>query len=182
MVYGFVKQSGGHVSVTSTLGIGTSVHMYFPRTREGLARVSLEAAVPADLPRGTEAILVVEDDIEVRKTAVDILGGLGYRLREASNGHQALEEFMQHPEIALVFSDIMLPGGLLGTNLVHKLRERRPELKVLLTSGFSESSILYRGILDGSIEVLAKPYKVEDLARRVRSILDEEEESQRVTA
>jgi FixJ family two-component response regulator len=76
----------------------------------------------------------------------------------------------------------MLPGGLLGTNLVHKLRERRPELKVLLTSGFSESSILYRGILDGSIEVLAKPYKVEDLARRVRSILDEKEESQRVTA
>jgi CheY-like chemotaxis protein len=164
------------------MGIGTTVHMYFPRTQEDLARVSLEAAVPADLPRGTEAILVVEDDIEVRKTAVEILGGLGYQLREASNGYQALEEFMQHPQIALVFSDIMLPGGLLGTNLAHKLRERCPGLKVLLTSGFSESSILYRGILDGSIEVLAKPYKVEDLARRVRSILDVKEESQRVTA
>lgn len=88
---------------------------------------------------------------------------------------------MQHPDIALVFSDVMLPGGLLGASLAAKLRERRPELKVLMTSAFSDSAIMHRGMFDGSIEVLNKPYKVEDLARRVRSILDDEE-SKRVPA
>ena len=118
----------------------------------------------------------------MRATAVDILTSLGYRVLEASNGHEAVEKFMQHPDVALVFSDIMLPGGLLGTNLVQKLRERRPALKVLMTSGFSETSILHRGILDGTLELLGKPYNVEDLARRIRAILDEKEEMHRVPA
>jgi CheY-like chemotaxis protein len=125
---------------------------------------------------------VVEDNAEVRTTAVEILGSLGYRLLEASNGHQALERFMQHPDIAMVFSDVMLPGGLLGANLVARLRERRPGLKVLLTTGFTESAIMHRGLLDGTLEVLSKPYKVEDLARRVRAILDGREENRRVPA
>ena len=85
-------------------------------------------------------------------------------------------------DIALVFSDIMLPGGLLGSQLVQKLCERRPGLKVLLTSAFSESTIMQRGVLDGSIELLQKPYKVEDLARRIRAKLDGKEENQRVPA
>ena len=82
---------------------------------------------------------------------------------------------MQHPDIALVFSDVMLPGGLLGASLANKLRERRPGLKVLMTSAFSDSAIMHRGMLDGTMEVLSKPYRVEDLARRVRAILDEQE-------
>jgi DNA-binding response OmpR family regulator len=89
---------------------------------------------------------------------------------------------MQHPDIALVFSDVMLPGGLLGTSLVSKLCERRPGLKVLMTTGFSESAIMHRGLLDGSLALINKPYQVEDLARRVRAILDEAEEWQRVPA
>jgi len=183
MVYGFVKQSDGHVSVMSTPGQGTSVHLYFPRTHALAERASLESGGVAEaLPRGDETILVVEDNQEVRATAVEILGSLGYRLLEAANGHQALEKFMRHPDISLVFSDVMLPGGLLGTNLATKLWERRPGLKVLLTTGFSESAIMHRGLLDGSMALLSKPYKVEDLARRVRTILDEIEETKRVPA
>jgi PAS domain S-box-containing protein len=182
MVYGFVKQSGGHVSIASALGRGTQVRLYFPRAQAAAEQATVQNGAPSEMPRGSEAILVVEDDLEVRATAVDILTSLGYRVHEASNGHQAVEKFMQHPDVVLVFSDIMLPGGLLGTNLVQKLRERRPALKVLMTSGFSESSILHRGILDGTMELLGKPYNVEDLARRIRAILDEKEEMHRVPA
>lgn len=189
MVYGFVRQSGGHVTMDSSLGVGTVARLFFPRTHRDIG-AGIEGDIePAgrepgasELPHGGETLLVVEDNAEVRSTAVDILGSLGYRLLEASNGFQALEQFMHHPEIALVFSDVMLPGGLPGTTLVNKLRERRPGLKVLMTSAFSESTILNRGILDGSIEVLSKPYQLEDLARRVRAILDEKEETKRVPA
>ncbi len=182
MVYGFVKQSGGHVTITSVPNQGTTVHMYFPRVHASLARTVVDASAPLDLPRGSDLILVVEDNAEVRRTAVDILGTLGYRVLEASNGHHAMEKFMQHPEIELVFSDVMLPGGLLGSQLVGKLQEHRPDLRILMTSGFSESGIMNRGVLDGTIELLQKPYKVEELARRVRALLDGREEPNRVPA
>jgi PAS domain S-box-containing protein len=182
MVYGFVKQSGGQVHIRSELGRGTTVHVYFPRTQASVEKAAFEHDGEEDLPRGEETVLVVEDNVEVRTTVVDLLGSLGYRVLEAANGYQALERFMQHPDIALVFSDIMLPGGLLGSQLVQKLSERRPGLKVLLTSAFSESTIMQRGVLDGSVELLQKPYKVEDLARRIRAKLDVKEENQRVPA
>jgi PAS domain S-box-containing protein len=183
MVYGFVKQSEGHIRITSAVGEGTSVRLYFPRAHAEVEPVGLDTSTATEaLPRGHETILVVEDNAEVRATAVEILGSLGYRLVEASNGHQALEKFANHPDIALVFSDVMLPGGLLGTSLATKLCERRPGLKVLMTTGFSESTIMHRGLLDGSIDLIGKPYKVEELARRVRSILDESQESNRVSA
>jgi PAS domain S-box-containing protein len=182
MVYGFVKQSGGHIHITSAPNQGTTVHMYFPRTH---ARADVRpAAMQAnpELPRGQETVMVVEDNAEVRATTVDILTSLGYRVLQACNGHQALERFVEHPEIALVFSDVMLPGGLLGTQLVQKLTERRPGLKVLMTSGFSESGIMDRQLLDGRIELLQKPYRLEDLARRIRAKLDGIEENDRVPA
>ncbi|HWK75497.1 MAG TPA: PAS domain-containing protein [Povalibacter sp.] len=185
MVYGFVRQSGGHVCIDSAVGKGTSVRLLLPRTQANTEPVREAVREPdptGELPQGRETILVVEDNAEVRATALDILGSLGYRLLEATNGYQALEQFMQHPDVALVFSDVMLPGGLPGTGLVEKLRERRPQLKVLMTSAFSESGILNRGLLDGSLELLTKPYRVEDLARRVRAILDGKEETKRVPA
>ncbi len=182
MVYGFVKQSGGDVHITSAPNRGTTVHLYFPRVHANLTRVAVDNREDAELPGGTELILVVDDNAEVRRTAVDIFGSLGYRVLEAANGHQALEQFAQHPEIALVFSDVMLPGGMLGSQLVQKLRERRTELRILMTSGFSESGIMHRGVLDGTIELLQKPYKVEELARRVRALLDATEETHRVPA
>ncbi len=174
MVYGFVRQSGGHVRIDSTVGKGTTVQLFLPRaTGQSAAVAPREASPAAELSSGWETILVVEDNPEVRTTAVDILSSLGYRVLEASNGYQALDRFMQHTDIALVFSDVMLPGGLPGPLLVEKLRERRPGLKVLMTSAFSESSILSRQIMDGSLQMLTKPYRVEDLARHVRAILDE---------
>jgi PAS domain S-box-containing protein len=184
MVYGFVKQSGGHIHITSSPSQGTTVHMYFPRAHAHARSEALPIATHAttELPRGQETVLVVEDNPEVRATTVDILGTLGYRVLEACNGHQALEQFMEHPDIALVFSDVMLPGGLLGTQLVQKLVERRPGLKILMTSGFSESGIMDRQLLDGRIELLQKPYRLEDLARRIRAKLDGIEESHRVQA
>ncbi len=185
MVYGFVRQSGGHVRIDSTVGKGTTVRLLLPRTQDdvGPAREAFaESDISGELPQGRETILVVEDNAEVRATALAILGSLGYRLLQATNGYQALEQIMQHPDIALVFSDVMLPGGLPGTGLVEKLRERRPQLKVLMTSAFSESGVLSRGLLDGSLELLTKPYRIEDLARRVRAILDGKEETKRVPA
>ncbi|MET0533656.1 MAG: PAS domain S-box protein [Steroidobacter sp.] len=182
MVYGFVKQSGGHVHIVSAPQQGTTVQLYFPRSHAQAAQANAEGAPQADLPRGSETLLVVEDNREVRGTAVEILSSLGYRVLEASNGHQALEQFMRYPDIALVFTDIMLPGGLLGTQLVEKLTERRPGLKVLLTSGFSDSGLMHRSMLDGAADLLPKPYQLEELARRVRAQLDAKEENQRVPA
>jgi PAS domain S-box-containing protein len=180
MVYGFVRQSGGHVSIASALECGTTVHLYFPRTHLRPESRTLERQPPSDLPRGQESLLVVEDNLEVRMTAVEILKTLGYCVLEASNGRQALERFTQRPDIALVFTDVMLPGGLLGPQLVQRLREKRPTLKVLMTTGFSECTIVSRGALDGSFEVLPKPYRVEDLAQRIRAMLDGREEIKRV--
>lgn len=179
MVYGFVRQSGGYVGIDSTVGKGTTVQLYLPRAPDHIAAAPREAAPAGELSSGSETILVVEDNPEVRATAVDILSSLGYRVLEAANGYQALDRFMQHTDIALVFSDVMLPGGLPGPLLVEKLRERRPGLKVLMTSAFSESSMLNRQMLDGSLQMLTKPYRVEDLARHVRAILDENDEEKR---
>jgi PAS domain S-box-containing protein len=182
MVYGFVKQSGGHVHIVSAPQQGTKVLLYFPRSQAGADQMPAVGTVQEDLPRGHETILLVEDNAEVRGTTVEILTSLGYRVHEAANGHQALERFMRHPDIALVFTDIMLPGGLLGPQLVEKLTERRAELKVLLTSGFSDSSLMHRSVLDGTVELLPKPYQLEELARRVRGLLDGKEENNRVPA
>jgi PAS domain S-box-containing protein len=182
MVYGFVRQSGGQVHITSAPDHGTTVHLYFPRAVSGAETTKPDGEAVGELPRGRETLLVVEDDVEVRMTAVEILRMLGYRVLEASNGRQALEQFLRHPEIALAFCDVMLPGGLLGPQLVQKLREHRPQLKVVMTSGFSESGVMSHGVLDGSIELLLKPYRVEDLARRIRAKLDGNEEMKRVQA
>ncbi|HEY5810936.1 MAG TPA: PAS domain-containing protein [Povalibacter sp.] len=183
MVYGFVRQSGGNVRIDSTVGKGTRARLFLPRSAATAALVvPREPLLASELPAGCETILLVEDDPEVRSTAVDILGSLGYRVLEAANGYQALEQFMQHTDIGLVFSDVMLPGGLPGTALVDKLRERRPDLKVLMTSAFSESSMIHRDMLDGTLELLTKPYRVEDLARTVRAILDQNGEIKRVQA
>jgi PAS domain S-box-containing protein len=182
MVYGFVKQSGGHVGITSAPQQGTTVQLHFPRSHAEAERTTSEGTAQTDLPRGSETVLVVEDNSEVRGTTVEILASLGYRVLEAANGHQALEQFMRFPDIALVFTDVMLPGGLLGTQLVEKLTERRPGLKVLLTSGFNDSNLMHRSMLDGTVELLPKPYQLEELARRVRAQLDGKEENQRVPA
>lgn len=171
MVYGFVRQSGGHVRISSAIGRGTVVRLYFPREHAAIEPSSVRPQAEPELPCGSETLLIVEDHAQVRATAVEILSSLGYVTVEASSGEEALERFAQHPDIALVLTDVMLPGALKGPALARKLRERRPELKVLLTSASSEAA-MQRGTIEDAIGTIAKPYRVEVLARRVRAALD----------
>src|SRR5690606_28242369 len=119
---------------------------------------------------------------EVRRTAVDTLSTLGYRVLDASNRHHALQQFPQHPDIAHVIADGMLARGILCSPPISKLRERRLDSRILMTSGLSESGIMRHSVLDSTIELLQKLYKVEELARRVRALLDGKEESHCVPA
>jgi CheY-like chemotaxis protein len=136
--------------------------------------------VATDLPRGTESILVVDDNADVRSTAVEMLSSLGYRVYGAGAGTEALHIAAQHPEIALLFSDLMLPGGMSSVSLLRQLRLAHPHIRELFTSGFSDSVIAHRSVFDGSIDVMPKPYQLNDLARRVRVALDSGEEKVRV--
>jgi CheY-like chemotaxis protein len=111
-----------------------------------------------------------------------MLGSLGYRVLEAGAGREALAIADKEASIDLVFADVMLPGGVSSATLIRKLRERYPHIKALLTSGFSDSVITHRSMLDGSVDVLHKPYELIDLARRIRAVLDSEEEKVRVPA
>jgi PAS domain S-box-containing protein len=168
MIYGFVQQSGGHVALDSVVGEGTTVRLFFPRA-EGVAddtdRQEPAESVAAD-GRG-ELILVVEDDDDVRQVAVSTLKTLGYGVREAENGQAALSLIDADEEIELVFSDVSMPGKLTGADLARELRRQRPNLPVLLTSGFVSDAEEIEGI-----ELLAKPYRVDDLAQKIRALLD----------
>lgn len=180
MVYGFVKGANGHVHIDSAVGEGTRIRMYFPRSAEAIAAEDLNAAAAPELPHGTETILVVDQSPDVRATAVEMLQSLGYRVLSAGGGREALDLATPDQHVALLFSDLMLPGGVSTNALVKKLRAQVPQLRVLLTSGFSDSVIANRAMLDGSIEIIPKPYQLNDLARRVRAVLDQVEEPNRV--
>jgi PAS domain S-box-containing protein len=180
MVYGFVKGAGGHVHIDSAPDQGTSISMYFPCTREVAAVTAAVPAANAELPHGTETILVVDANADVRSTAVELLQSLGYRVLAAEDGRDALQLAATEAHVAMLFSDLMLPGGVSTNALLKQLRMRYPRLSVLLTSGFSDSVIANRAMLDGTIEIIAKPYQLNELARRVRAVLDQVEEPSRV--
>jgi signal transduction histidine kinase/ActR/RegA family two-component response regulator len=182
MVNGFAKSCAGVVAIESAPGVGTQLHLYFPRTQEVSVDVDATTVVTFDLPRGTESILVVDDNADVRSTAVEMLGSLGYRVFEADTGRAAMAIGESEQRVDLVFADVMLPGGVSSAALIRKLRERHTHIKALLTSGFSDSVITHRSMLDGSIAVLHKPYELSDLARHVRTALDSEQEKVRVQA
>jgi PAS domain S-box-containing protein len=167
MIYGFVQQSGGHVAIDSVVGEGTTVRMFFPRA-EGVADEAEQAepAAGAAADGRGETILVVEDDEDVRQVAVSTLKTLGYGVREAENGQAALSLIDADEAIELVFSDVSMPGKLTGADLARELRRQRPDLPVLLTSGFVSDA----EDLDG-VELLAKPYRVDDLAQKIRALL-----------
>lgn len=172
MVYGFARQSGGYVQLYSELGRGTTVRLFLPAAagpRSGVGERDGEADA-ATAPRGHECILVVEDDARVRRVAVARLEDEGYRVIEAGNGAQALAALAQHPEIELLFTDIVMPGGLLGDELAKEARALRPDLKVLFTSGYAEPGLAGRELDEGSW--LKKPYTARELATRLRLLLD----------
>lgn len=171
MVYGFVKQSGGHIRVYSEVGDGTSIKLYFPRSLAHEGRTAFPQKVGRALG-GTETILVVEDDNLVRQHVVAQLKSLGYRVFEAPEAKTALEVLHQIADVKLLFTDVVMPGGMGGRELSEAALTLRPNLKVLFTSGYTENSIVHNGRLDPGVELLSKPYRREQLALKLRKILD----------
>ena len=172
MVFGFVKQSGGHVKVYSEPGEGTTVRMYLPRAIGAVEALSARTTAPADLPRGSATILVVEDEAEVREIAVAILQDLGYRVFEASDGEEGLRVFGQHVgAIEMVLTDVVLPGAFRGRDMAERIVAIRPEVQVLYMSGYTENSIVHHGRLDDGVQLISKPFKREQLARKIADIL-----------
>ncbi|MEP9354689.1 response regulator [Xanthobacter sp. KR7-65] len=174
MVYGFVKQSGGHVKVYSELGHGTTIRLYLPRA---MASEDVEVATTAqDVAGGPETILVVEDDEEVRNTVVEMLGDLGYRVLKAVDAQSGLSVVESGISIDLLFTDVVMPGPMKSTELARRAKERLPNIAVLFTSGYTENSIVHGGRLDSGVDLLSKPYTREALARKVRHVISNEKQ------
>ncbi|MDP2289628.1 MAG: PAS domain-containing protein [Actinomycetota bacterium] len=170
MVYGFVKQSAGHVKVYSEVGEGTTVRLYLPRSFEQPA--SSVAPAGEEMVGGDETILVVEDDGEVRDHVVRQLEHLGYAVRAAENADVALAALEADPAVHLLFTDVVMPGSINGRQLADVVAQRWPSIRVLFTSGYTENAIVHHGRLDPGVQLLVKPYRLKDLADRVRSVLD----------
>ena len=170
MVFGFVKQSGGHIKIYSEEGHGTSVKMYLPRAT-GLNQTAAEALISATIEGGDEVVLVVEDDSLVRRYVMTQIASLGYTTLEASNASEALQIVDAVGTIDLLFTDVIMPGTLNGKQLVDEALKRRPTLKVLFTSGYTENAIVHHGRLDSGVLLLAKPYRKSELARMLRLAL-----------
>lgn len=170
MVYGFVKQSGGHIVVYSELGHGTTVKLYLPRSTQVESAASV-APTDGPIEGGSETVLVVEDDEEVRETAVAMLVALGYRALRARNADSALMVIESGVSIDVLFTDVMMPGRLRSPELARIAQQRLPGIAVLFTSGYTENSIVHGGRLDEGVELLSKPYTQEALARRIRHVL-----------
>jgi PAS domain S-box-containing protein len=172
MVYGFVRQTGGHVKIYSEVGEGTTIRIYLPRSmQQEDVKVSV-AEGPVE--GGPETILVVEDDEAVRATVVETLQDLGYRVLKAADPTAALNIVESGIPIDLLFTDVVMPGSLTSTELAKKAKERLPRLAVLFTSGYTENSIVHGGRLDHGVQLLSKPYTREVLARKIRQVLDQE--------
>jgi two-component system NtrC family sensor kinase len=175
MVYGFVKQSDGHIQIYSEPGQGTSIKLYFPRLTNEAAFPSMDQTDAPALARAdkhTECILLVEDDPDVSRFVADALAEFGYRVVRASTAADALELLQKMPEIALLFTDVVLPGGINGRELANKAAELRPGLPVLFATGYTRNAIIHHGRLDANVELLVKPFTTEALARKVRQVLD----------
>ena len=172
MVFGFMKQSGGHISVESELGHGTTCRLYFARAAQGARGEEKSVAEPLPMGRG-ETVLLVEDNAALRRMAVRQLGELGYRVREAENAPQAMEMLARDPAIDLLFTDVVMPGGMDGRQLADRVAARWPRVKVLLASGFPGSVVSGGGLARGA-HLLSKPYRREQLARALREAIERE--------
>lgn len=171
-VYGFVKQSGGHVKIYSEVSHGTAVKLYLPRlTGEGTDEPRAQETLDPEAAQ-EETVLVVEDDDDVRAYSVDILRELGYRVIEAHDGPAALRLIDQQRRVDLLFTDVVLPGGLTGAQLAAQAKALRPSLKVLFTTGYARNAIIHHGRLDKGVQLIVKPFSFTDLAAKIRDVLD----------
>src|SRR3984893_2911675 len=172
-VYGFVKQSGGHVKIYSEVGQGTCVKLYLPR-HHGVGAFLEPSSEPRNPPRARqgETVLVVEDDPDVRTYTVEMVSDLGYQVVSAPDGRAALRVLDAHPELRLLFTDVGLPGGMNGRQLAHEAILRRPGIKVLFTTGYARNAIVHHGRLDPGVEVIFKPFTYSDLATKLRKAFE----------
>jgi two-component system, cell cycle sensor histidine kinase and response regulator CckA len=170
-VYGIVKQSNGFIWVYSEPGKGTTFKIYFPQEAGSIISPT-EGAKPKPGFRGSETVLVVEDEIAVRSLACRILRDRGYTILEAPDGMEALGIAREHKgEIHLVLTDVVMPG-INGTTLVSRLKAVRPKIKALYVSGYTDNAIIHHGILDSNVAFLQKPFSVDGLIRKVREVLN----------
>ena len=177
MVYGFVKQSSGHIKIYSEAGEGTSIKMYFPRLDDAS---ELEIWLPTAEQRDeeddaaplAETILLVEDDEEVNRFATEVLRDEGYNVISTHEGPSALRLLDSNPHVKMLFTDVVLPGGMNGRQLADEALRRRPDLRVLYATGYTRNAIIHQGRLDSDVELLTKPFTADILAQKVRQILD----------
>jgi DNA-binding response OmpR family regulator len=171
-VYGIVHQSGGSIGVYSEPGEGTTFKLYLPRVDKPQA-VPSAATMVSDSTRGQETILLVEDEDALRKLAARFLGELGYRVVTAATADEALEAFANAKSpIDLLLTDVVLPGRVQGNELASRLLAVRPELPVLFTSGYTRDATIHAGRLDEGVNFLPKPFHMNDLAAKVKEVLD----------
>ncbi|UZK67827.1 PAS domain-containing hybrid sensor histidine kinase/response regulator [Sphingomonas sp. M1-B02] len=172
-VYGFVRQSNGHIRIYSEVGEGTTIKIYLPRLiSEGAVAEADEPSVAAPTHGGVETILVVEDHDDLRTFSTGILRELGYEVLEAANGHSALKVLQAAHDVDLLFTDVVLPEGMDGRRLADEARRRRPGIKVLFTTGYTRNAIVHNGRLDLGVNLISKPFSFERLASKVREVLD----------
>jgi len=168
MVYGFVRQSEGHVKIYSEPGHGTTVKIYLPRAVGEVTPVAVEID---ELDGGHETVLVAEDDDAVRATVVELLGHLGYTVLEARDAASALAILEAGAQVDLLFTDVVMPGRVRSPELARRAQELLPDIAVLFTSGYTQNAIVHGGRLDSGVELLGKPYTHDALAKRIRRVL-----------
>jgi len=173
MVYGFVKRYGGYIKIYSEPGIGTTMRLYLPRSTASKSTFMNKSNYESKLPTGNERILIVDDEVDMLQLADHYLSELGYHTRTAENGVQALAILAGGEKFDLLFSDVVMPGGMNGYELAQQAMQQRPNLKVLLTSGFTSKTMVNSGLDLFPAHLLSKPYRKNNLAQRVRRILDE---------
>jgi CheY-like chemotaxis protein/anti-sigma regulatory factor (Ser/Thr protein kinase) len=172
MVYGFMKQSGGALRLSSEEGHGTTVRMMFPCADAQAEPAGAQPARPLADKRGTETVLVVEDQVDVADYAEAVLNEFGYTVRRAADAREALTLLDGEEGVDLLFSDLIMPGGMNGVMLAREVKQRRPRIRVLLTTGYAESSIERVDARGAEFDLIQKPYKRSELATKVRQVID----------
>jgi len=168
MAYGFVKQSNGHIRIYSEVGSGTTIKIYLPRSMQ--PEVELPNLRNAPVMGGSETILVVEDDLAVQATVVDMLQGLGYRVLKANDGQGALTILQSGVPVDMLFTDVVMPGPVRSIEVARQAKQMLPGIEVLFTSGYTQNAIVHGGRLDPGVELISKPYRRDELARKIRQL------------
>jgi len=174
MVYSFVKRYNGHIKLNSQVNIGSNIHLYLPLCESAECKTDIKDEVKQVLPVGNESILIVDDEEDLLQLTEKILSNLGYQTQTANNAAQALEIIKSDSNINLLFSDVIMPGDMNGYELAEMVSEIKPEIKILLTSGFTSKAISHGKLEKFSANLLHKPYRKNNLAQRIRLVLDSE--------